>query len=331
MRHFVKSINPSVIGFIAALGLLNAMAAHASAQSYPSRPVRIIVPVAAGGLADVLARMLAAHLSNAMGQQFYVENRSGGGNVIGTEIVARAVPDGHTLLLSPGAISINHVVQRKLPYDVVRDFAPISQLVSAPNVLVVHASHNINHLSELIAAARRRPGELSYGSAGVGTSLHLSMELLKSMAGIDLVHIPYKGLAPAMSDLLGGHIALMMANVPSAKPNVDEGKLRAIGVSTAKRSVALPSVPSISEAGIAGYDVANWFGLFAPKGTPQDIITRLHAETTILFAGPETRQRLTNEGAEPVVSSPEAFAEFVKAEIDKWSDVGRRAKIQASE
>ena len=233
-----------------------------------------------------------------MGQQFYVENRGGAGNIIGIDVVVKSPADGYTILVCAGTITINHIVYRKLPYDVVRDLAPITQLVSLPNVLVVHPSLKINTLAEFIAAAKAKPGQLNYASAGVGSNLHLSMELLKAMIGIDVVHVPYKGVGPAMSDLIGGHVASMVSNVASAKPHVDSGKLRALGVTSRSRAPALPDVPSMSEAGVKGYEVLNWFGMFAPIGTPAPIITRLHAETAKFLALPEIRQRLAGEGAE---------------------------------
>lgn len=223
---------------------------------------------------------------------------------------------------------LNHVVYRKLPYDVVHDFAPITQLVSVPNVLVVHPLQPIDTLAEFIAAAKAKSGQLNYGSAGVGSNLHLSMELLKTMTGIDVVHVPYKGVGPAMSDLLGGHLASMMSKVASAKPHVDAGKLRALGVTSRTRTPALPGVPSMAEAGVAGYEVLNWFGLFAPAGTPEPIIARLHAEAEALLATAEARQRLANEGAEPIASKPADFALFVKARIKKWTEVGSAANIR---
>ena len=297
-------------------------------RTIQSKPVRILVSTAPGGMADTLGRLLAAHFTNAMGQQFYVENRGGAGNIIGIDVVVKSPADGYTILVCAGTITINHIVYRKLPYDVVRDLAPITQLVSLPNVLVVHPSLKINTLAEFIAAAKAKPGQLNYASAGVGSNLHLSMELLKAMIGIDVVHVPYKGVGPAMSDLIGGHVASMVSNVASAKPHVDSGKLRALGVTSRSRAPALPDVPSMSEAGVKGYEVLNWFGMFAPIGTPAPIITRLHAETAKFLALPETRQRLAGEGAEIVASTPTDFATFVKAEIKQWSEVGRAAKIQ---
>ena len=318
-------------GALAVTALVCRQAGDALAQTYPSKPVKILVPTAAGGLADTLARVLATHFTNVMGQQFYVENRGGAGNVIGIESVVRSPADGYTLLFGAGTVTTNHLVYKKLPYDAERDLAPVTQLVSVPNVLVVHPKVNISTLAEFIAAARQRPGQLNYASAGVGSNLHLSMELLKFKTGIDVVHVPYKGVAPAMSDLLGGHVASMVSNVASAKPHVDEGKLRALAVTSRKRTLALPDVPSMAEAGVAGYEVLNWFGMFAPAGTSEEIIRRLQAEAAALVAAPEMKHRLASEGAEPVASTPDDFAAFVKAEIRQWTEVGRAANIQPTE
>ena len=306
-------------------------AGGAQAQSYPTKPVKILVPTAAGGLADTIARMYAQHLSKVLGQQFYIENRGGAGNTITIESVARSPADGYTLLLGAGTITMNHVVYRKLPYDVVKDFTPITQMVSVPNVLVVHPAQPFNTLADYIAAAKAKPKTINFASAGVGSNLHLSMELLKTMTGIDVVHVPYKGVGPAMSDTLAGHVMSMVSNVASAKAHVDSGKLRALAVTSLKRAPALPNVPSMSEAGVKDYEVLNWFGLFAPAGTPQPIIDRLHAEAVAMFAMPETKQRIAGEGAEPIASKPADFTVFVKNEISKWTEVGKAANIQPAD
>jgi tripartite-type tricarboxylate transporter receptor subunit TctC len=300
-------------------------------QDYPSKPVRIMVSTAPGGMADTLGRLLASHLTQAMGQQFYVENRGGAGNIIGIDVVAKSPADGYTLLVCAGTITANHIMYKKIPYDVVRDLAPITQLVSLPNVLVVHPSQPMKSVAEFIAAAKQKPGQINYASAGVGSNLHLSMELFKAMAGIDVVHVPYKGVGPAMSDLLGGHVASMVSNTASAKQHVDNGKLRALGVTSRARAPALPNVPTISEAGVKGYEVLNWFGMFAPAGTPTPIVTRMHAEAKALLTSPETKQRLASEGAEAIASTPADFGAFVKSEMAQWSEVGRTAKIQPVE
>ena len=214
-----------LVGGIAA-AFAGSHAGHVRAQDYPAKPVRILVSTAPGGMADTLGRLLASHLTQTMGQQFYVENRGGAGNIIGIDLVAKSPPDGYTFLLCAGTITINHIMYRKLPYDVLRDLTPITQLVSLPNVLVVHPSQPFKTLAEFIAAAKAKPGQINFASAGVGSNLHLSMELLKAMTGIDVVHVPYKGVGPAMSDLLGGHVASMVSNIASAKPHIDSGKLR---------------------------------------------------------------------------------------------------------
>jgi tripartite-type tricarboxylate transporter receptor subunit TctC len=314
---------------ILALAGLLMIASTAQAQSdYPNRPVRIVVPVAAGGGVDTLARIYAQHMSKVTGQQFYVENRTGAGNIIGIEAAARSAADGHTLLVAAPTITLNHFVYKKLPYDVERDFTPVTQMVSLPNVLVAHPSLGVSTLAEFIALAKARPGQLNYGSAGIGSSLHLGMELFKYKTKVDLVHVPYRGIAPAMQDLVAGHVNAMVSNVLTARPHIASGSIRALGVTSRGRSRALPDVPSMSEAGVADYEVLNWFGLFAPAGTPEPIINRLQAEaTTIMFAS-ETRQRLAGDGAEPVASKPAEFAAFVKSEMTKWAAVAKDAKIQ---
>jgi tripartite-type tricarboxylate transporter receptor subunit TctC len=301
------------------------------AQDYPSKPVKILVSTAPGGMADTLGRLLASHLTQTMGQQFYVENRGGAGNIIGIDLVAKSPADGYTLLVCAGTITINHIMYKKLPYDVLRDLAPITQLVSLPNVLVVHPNQPFKTLAEFVAAAKAKPGQINFASAGVGSNLHLSMELLKALAGIDVVHVPYKGVGPAMSDLLGGHVASMVSNVASAKPHIDNGKLRALAVTSKGRAPALPDVPSMEEAGVKGYEVLNWFGMFAPAGTPAPIITRMHAEAKTMLTTPEMKKRLANEGAEPIVSTPSDFTTFVKSEMDQWTKVGQAAKIQPAD
>jgi tripartite-type tricarboxylate transporter receptor subunit TctC len=314
---------------ILALAGLLMIASTAQAQSdYPNRPVRIVVPVAPGGGVDTLARIYAQHMSKVTGQQFYVENRTGAGNIIGIEAAARSAADGYTLLVTAPTITLNHFVYKKLPYDVERDFTPVTQMVSLPNVLVAHPSLGVSTLAEFIALAKAKPGQLNYGSAGIGSSLHLGMELFKYKTKVDLVHVPYRGIAPAMQDLVAGHVNAMVSNVLTARPHIASGGIRALGVTSRGRSTALPDVPSMSEAGVADYEVLNWFGLFAPAGTPEPVINRLQAEAaTIMFAS-ETRQRLAGDGAEPVASKPAEFAAFVKSEMTKWAAVAKDAKIQ---
>ena len=321
---------------VAALATLLAATAVAQAQSvtgppWPSRPVKILVPTAPGGNADTLARMVAQHMSRVTGQQFYVENRGGAGNTLGIESVARSPADGYTLLLGASTITINHLVYKKLPYDVLRDLAPVTQLVSLPNVLVVHPSQPHRTLAEFIAAAKQKPGQINYASAGVGSNLHLAMELLKHRTRIDVTHVPYKGVGPALQDTLAGHVMSMMSNAASAKPHIDQGKLRALAVTSRERIAAMADVPSVAETGVTGYEVLSWFAVFAPAGTPEPIIARLHSEIATLLAAPETRARLAAEGAEAIASKPADFAAFVRAEIKKWDEVGKAANIQPTE
>ena len=306
-------------------------APRAWAQDYPSKPVKVLVSTAPGGMADTLGRLLASHLTQTMGQQFYVENRGGAGNIIGIDLVAKSPPDGYTFLVVAGTITSNHIMYKKMPYDVLRDLAPITQLVSLPNVLVVNPSQPYKTLAEFIAAAKQTPGKINFASAGVGSNLHLSMELLKAKTGIDVVHVPYKGVGPAMSDLLGGHVVSMVSNVASAKPHIDDGKLRPLAVTSRNRAAALPDVPSMEEAGVKDYEVLNWFGLFAPAGTPQPIIARIYADAKTMLSAPEMKQRLASEGAEAIVSTPPDFTAFVKAEMQQWTEVGKAAKIQPAD
>ncbi len=301
---------------------------RAALAAWPERPVRIVVASAAGGGTDSVARVLADHLSKTMGQTFYVENKPGAGNVLGSDVVARAAPDGYTLLMSASTLAINHVMYKKLPYDARRDFAPITRLVSLPNALVVGAAQPYRTVGELIAAARARPGELSFGSAGVGTAPHMAMELFRVMAGVDMTHVPYTGVAPALIDVIGGRVTGMQVNYLSGKPQIDSGALRALAVSTLKRSSVAPELPTIAESGVPGFEAIQWFGLLAPAETPVDIVRRLRDETVAGLATPEMRGRFAAEGAEPVGDTSEEFAGVIRAEMDKWSDVALRANIK---
>ncbi len=303
--------------------------ACAHAQSgYPSRPVRFIVPSAAGGGTDIIARAVALKLSESLGRQFVVDNRPGAGQMIGIELAAKSPADGHTILMAASTLAINSIMYKKVPYDPVRDFAPITQAASLPNVLVVHPSLPVKSVAELIALAKQQPGRINYASAGIGTSPQMSVELLKSMAGIDLVHIPYKGTAPGVVDLLAGQVTVMTPNVLTALPHIKAGKLRALAVTSAKRSEALPEVPTIAEAGVPGYESVQWYGVLAPSGTSHEIVARLHAGIVRALKAPDVRERLAADGAEPVGSTPEEFAAFIKSEIDKWARVASAAGIR---
>jgi tripartite-type tricarboxylate transporter receptor subunit TctC len=305
------------------------LASHAAAQSdYPSRPVRIVVPSSPGGGTDILARVLADHLARSMGGQFFVENRPGAGQMIGIESVARSAPDGYTLLMAASTLAINPAMYKKVSYDAVRDFAPITQVASLPNVLVVHPSLPVNSLGELIALAKQKPGQLTYASAGIGTSPHMGVELLKSMAGIDLVHVPFRGTGPAVTEVLSGRVPIGLPNTLSAKPLIDGGQFRALAVTGPKRAEGLPNIPTVAEAGVPGYEALQWYGLLAPAGTPPEIVTRLHREVAQALGRPDVQERLATDGAEAVGSTPAAFAKQIQDELVKWAKVARDAKIE---
>jgi tripartite-type tricarboxylate transporter receptor subunit TctC len=311
------------------LFLFALLSVEAVAQTaYPAKPVRLIVPSAAGGGTDIIARALAQKLSESLGQQFVVDNRPGAGQMIGIELAAKSPADGHTILMAASTLAINPIMYKKVPYDPLRDFAPITQAALLPNVLVVHPSLPVKSLAELIAYAKQRPGQLNFASAGIGTSPQMSVELLKSMAGIDMVHIPYKGTAPGVVDLLAGQVSVMAPNLLTALPHIKAGKLRALAVTSAKRSEALPEVPTIAES-LPGYDSTQWYGVLAPAGTSRGIVARLHDEIVRALRTPEVMQRLAADGAEPVGSNPEEFAAFIKSEIDKWAKVASAAGIRA--
>jgi tripartite-type tricarboxylate transporter receptor subunit TctC len=313
---------------VIALGLLTGSSAAWAQSDYPARPVKIIVPSAPGGGTDISARVLAQHLSQAMGQQFFIENRPGAGNMIGIEAAARSTPDGYTLLMTASTLTINHLTYKKVLYDAVRDFAPISLVVSLPSLLVAHPSVRAHTLSELIGLAKQKPDLLTYGSAGIGTNPHLAMELFKTMAGIDIRHIPYKGVGPAMNDLVAGQVSTMIAGLLTTKPQVEAGTLRGLAVSGRQRVEGLPNVPTIAEAGVPSYEALQWYGLLAPAGTPAPVIARLSTETAKAVRTTDMRERLAADGAEPVGNTPAEFAAHIKDEMRKWAEVARAAKIE---
>ena len=305
------------------------LAGVAQAQSsYPTRPVKIIVPSAPGGGTDISARVLAQQFSLAMGQQFYVENRPGAGNMIGIEAAARSAPDGYTLLMTASTLTINHLTYKKVLYDALRDFAPVSLVVSLPSVLAVHPSVPARTLIELIAYAKKNPGALTYASAGIGTNPHLSMELLKTMAGIDVRHIPYKGVGPAIQDVVAGQVSLIVAGLLTTRPLTESGKLRGLAVTGATRVEVLPDIPTVSEAGVPNYESLQWYGLLAPAGTPAAIIARLHAETARAVKTSEMKTRLAADGADGVGNTPEEFARHIREEMEKWAAVAKAANIE---
>jgi tripartite-type tricarboxylate transporter receptor subunit TctC len=300
-----------------AVATLLATAIPAQAQ-YPVRPVRLIVPFPPGGGTDTMARVIGPKLSEALGQQIFLENRGGAGANIGAEIAAKSAPDGYTLMLATITNAIGASLYSKLNYDLVRDFAPITQLATTPHILVVHPSVPVKSVKEFIAFARARPGELTYSSSGSGSAAHLAGELFNSLTGVKSVHVPYKGGGPSMIAVVGGEVSLCFATMPSAIGYVRSGRLRGIAVTTAQRSPSTPELPTIAETGVAGYEAGSWYGLSAPAGTPKEIIARLHAETIKVLALPDVRERLAAAGFEVVVSTPEQFAEFTRTEIQKW-------------
>ena len=316
-------------GLMSALVIVCAIGATASdAQTWPNRPVRIIVPLAPGGGSDILARLMAQHMGEALGQTFIVENKPGAGTVIGAELAAKSAPDGYTLYATSPNIVINHGLHPKLNYDALRDFAPISQWVSFSNLLVVNPSMPVNSVQELIDYARSRPGQINYGSSGNGATTHLGMELLKVMTGIDIVHVPYKGSAPAMADLLSGQVSLMLDAGATSNRQIKAGKLRVLAVTGSTRSVLNPDVPTIAESGVPGYDSSVWIGLFAPAGTAPEIVQQLYATISQVLKKPEVRAKLLAQEMEPVGSTPAEFGALVKSELDKWLKVIKAANVK---
>ena len=313
---------------LAALLLTSVFAASspAAAQDYPKKQIELVVPFVAGGTTDNVARLIAQRFSESWGQTVIVNNRPGGGSTIGHAVVAKAPPDGHTLLVTTISFAITAVMQ-KLPFDPIKDFAPISEFASLPLILVVHPSLPATSLKEFIAMAKSKAGGWDYASSGVGTSPHLAAEMFKSMAGVDLVHVPYKGNAEAMNAFLGGHIKIYFALVPAVLQHIKAGSLRPIAVTTEQRLPYLPDVPTIAESGFPGYEISSWQGVFAPGGTPRDVVGKINGEVVRLLSVPEVRARISLEGADPVGSSPDAFAERVKSEIAKWTKVARSAGI----
>jgi tripartite-type tricarboxylate transporter receptor subunit TctC len=308
-------------GLIAGV-LLAACAAAASAQSFPSKPIRIVVPFPPGGTTDVLARAAAQKLSDTLGQPAVVDNRPGAGGNIGAELVAKSPPDGYTLLMGTvGTHAINPALYPKMPYDHIRDFAPVILVAGVPNVLVINPSLPVNSVQELVAYARANPGKLNFASSGSGTSIHLSGELFKTAAGLSMTHVPYKGSAPALMDLIGGQVQLMFDNLPSALPQIKAGKLKALAVTSRERAPALPNVPTIAESGFPGFEASSWFGLLAPAGTPQPVIATINGEVAKWLASPDAKEKLLAQGANAAGGTPEDFAKHIAAETAKWQKV----------
>ena len=297
-------------------------AAGVTAQAYPTKPKRIVVPFPAGGTTDVLARAAAQKLAETLGQPAVVDNRPGAGGNIGAELVAKSAPDGYTLLMGTvGTHAINPGLYPKLPYDHVKDFAPVILVAGVPNVLVINPALPVNSVPELIAYAKANPGKLNFASSGNGTSIHLSAELFKTMAGVQMTHVPYKGSAPALQDLVGGQVQLMFDNLPSSLALIKGGKLKALAVTSGARAAALPDVPTLAESGLPGFEASSWFGLLAPTGTPSSVIAKLNGEIAKWLATPEAKEKLLAQGANAAGGTAEEFAQFIAAETAKWQKV----------
>ncbi len=305
-----------------------AAAPLASAQTYPTRPIRMVVPFAPGGGSDISGRILAEVLQQALGQTVVVDNRAGAGSTIGTDIVAKASPDGYTLLLGNISMAFNPALYKSLPYDGLRDFTPVSLVVEQPNILVAHPSLPAKTLGEFITLARSAPGKFTYASAGVGSGTHLAMELLTLSLKIELVHVPYKGTGPSLTALLGNEISVFLSTFASALPHVKAGRLRALGVTSTRRASALPEVPTIAEAGVPGYEYSTWYGVLAPAGTPRAIVEKLNRTTVRLLNSPDTRQKYLAQGMDPIPSTSAEYSARLKSETAKWTKVVRAAKIQ---
>jgi tripartite-type tricarboxylate transporter receptor subunit TctC len=296
--------------------------ASATLAQYPNKPIKIVVPFTAGGTTDILARAVGAELQKTFNQSVVIENRAGAGGNIGADLVAKSAPDGYTLLMGTvGTHGINVSLYPKMPYDAVKDFVPVSLVAGVPNVLVAAPAFVPNGVKELIEAAKKEPNKLTFASSGSGTSIHLSAELFKMMTGTQLTHVPYKGSSAALPDVMSGQVNIMFDNAPTVIPHIRAGKLKAMAVTTAVRSPALPNVPTVAEAGLAGFEASSWFGVLAPAGTPKDIVDRLSQAIAKALATPEMKDRLANQGAEAVGSTPEQFSAHIKTEIDKWAKV----------
>ncbi len=311
------------------LSLLAVLSVSAAiAQNYPARTVRMIVPFAPGGGTDILVRTISSRLSEALGQQLVVDNRAGGGSTIGSEMAVKAAPDGYTLLAVDTSFTTNPSLYSKLPYDSVRDLAPVSLLASAPVILIVHPSVPVKTVKEFVALAKAKPGQLNFASGGPGSSTHLGGELLKLVAKIDLVHIPYKGTGPAVADVLGGQVVMMFAGISSVKQHVAVGRLRAIAVTGDKRSPAMPEVPTFVESGLKGVDSGTYWGCLAPAATPKDIVNKLSTTIAGVLRLPDIQQRLIDLGFDPIGGTPEQFAANIKSETEKWARVIRNASVR---
>jgi tripartite-type tricarboxylate transporter receptor subunit TctC len=313
---------------VAAMAAALCSAFPVAGQTYPAKSVRIIVPYAAGGNTDITARAIGAKLGEVFHQQVIVDNRPGGGTNIGSELGARAAPDGYTLFMGGASNAINMTLYAKPPYDTLRDFAPISLCVKGANVLSAHPSLPVKNLRQLIALAKARPGQLNFASSGLGSSNQMAGELFKMMAGLNIVHVPYKGNAPALVDTMAGNVEMLFSGVPALLPHIHSGRLRAIAIGSLKRFAALPDVPTFDESGLKGYEATTWFGLMAPIKTPRDIVSRLNSEVDKILKSPDLSARFLNDGLEPIGGSQEDFAKFIRAETEKYAKVIKAAGIK---
>ena len=317
-----------LVAALAALLCIASTFTHgAAAEAYPSRPIRFIVPFPPGGGNDIVGRIVAARLGEALGQLIVVDNRSGAGGTLGTDLTAKAPPDGHTILVNNISLAVNHTLVRNLPYDTLRDLAPISLLGRQPNIVVVHPAVPVKSVRDLLALARMKPGQLNYGSGGQGTASHLATEMLKLMTRTDFVHVPYKGLGPALTDLIGGRLELIISTMASALPYMKSGKLRPLAVTAAKRSSFLPEIPTMEEAGVKGYEFSTWYGVLAPGGTPAAIIDKLNAATSKAVQSAAVKEQFATQGLEPAASSPEEFGAYLRTEVAKWGKVIRGSGV----
>jgi tripartite-type tricarboxylate transporter receptor subunit TctC len=311
---------------LAALAL--ALPAFAGAQSaYPNKPIRFVVPFAPGGGTDIIARVVAQQLNEALGQPVVVDNRGGAGSTLGTDIVAKAPADGYTMLLGNISLAFNAWLYKKLPYNAIKDLAPVTMVAVQPNIVVVHPSVAAKTIKELAELARKQPGKITFASAGAGSGTHLAGEMIKDIFKIDMLHVPYKGTGPALSDLIGGQVQMMVSTFASALPHVKSGKLRSLGVTSLKRSAAAPDIPTLNETGIPGYDYSTWYALFMPAGTPRAAIDKVSQATRKVLAQNETRQRLEGQGVEALGGTPAELGAYLKSETDKWGKVVRAAGI----
>ena len=305
-----------------------AVSALVVAQDYPSKPIRLILPVAPGGGIDLSARRISPKLTEYLGRPVVIENRAGASTTIAGEVVARAAPDGYTLLMGTSTLTILPSILTKIPYDLIRDFAPVSQVVQMPNILVSHPSLPARSVKDLITFAKTRPGQLNFGTGGFGGNPHLAMELFLTKTGLKIVHVPYKSQGPAVADVMAGHLHMMMANILSSLPHVNNSRLRAYGVTSAKRASVAPAIPTIAETGVPGYEVVQWYGILAPANTPREIIAKIHGATARAVQDPGVKDSFFGDGGETIGSTPDDFAAVIRAELGKWSKVVKDAGIK---